>query len=215
MKTKLTTALTIISLAMLTACSGFQAVTGYIAPVLTVQPTQPGVSCDVYSIPDGTYIAPQGYYTVVNWDTMLAAGTYQFNTTLANFDTPNESDTTLFQSFTPAEQAQIGVTNFALDCQGYLNIPETGEYYLTLGSDDGSELLIDNAIVINMPQAQAFASQTAAINLTAGLHKINVLYFQGPATNQGLELSWEGPSNQDLGLITTIPASAFSHSGAE
>lgn len=166
---------------------------------------QPGLECDVYSVQasdeNGT----------VNWDSLLSNGTLKFTTVLANFNVPNQSSNDIFASFTAAQQAMIGGTNYALDCAGMLNVPETGLYTLNLGSDDGSELAISNAVVINMPDLQAMTFKSSQVQLFAGPQKINLLYFQGPATNIGLQLYWQGPANAGLGTSALIPSTAFTH----
>ena len=80
-----------------------------------------------------------------------------------------------------------------------------------MSSDDGSELIVDNNVEINMPDAQAYSSASATVTLYSGLHRINVFYFQGPPTMIGLTLSWQGPTNDGLGTLSPIPASAFTH----
>jgi hypothetical protein len=147
----------------------------------------------------------------VNWYTLLSDSTYRFTTTLANFNVADQSSNNVFASFTAAQQALIGHTDYAVDCSGNLNVPETAYYTLTLGSDDGSELAIDDVAVINMPNLQPMASKSVVLPLFAGQHRINVIYFQGPATNIGLTLSWQGPANRSLGTAAIIPASAFTH----
>ena len=164
-----------------------------------------GLECDVYSVnasdENGT----------VNWDTLLNNGTFKFTTVLANFNVPNQSSNNIFANFTATQQSMLGQTNYAIDCSGNINVPETGLYTFNLGSDDGSELAIDNSVVINMPDLQSMASKTGQVQLFAGNHKVNVLYFQGPATNIGLQLMWQGPSNAGLGTMSLVPTSAFTH----
>ena len=165
----------------------------------------PGIVCNAYSI------LPAGESGAVNWNKILADGTPKFTTFVSEFNTANEVDTNAFLNFTPSQQALIGTTNFALDCNGYLLVPETGSYTFNLGSDDGSALLLDNTTVIGMPQDQSFTTHTVTITLTQGFHTFNLLYFQGPATNVGLTLQWQGPANQGLGTLSTIGPQYLSH----
>ena len=164
----------------------------------------PGLECDVYSI----QVADEN--GTVNWDKMLSDGTLAFSTVVANLNVPNEADT-IFSSFTAAQQALVGETNFALDCSGYIDIPETGSYTFTQGSDDGSELAIDSNVVLNMPQLQSYATKSGTVQLFAGRHEVNVLYFQGPPSNMGLTLQIQGPANAGLGTTETVPASVLYH----
>lgn len=164
-----------------------------------------GIVCNAYSI------NPSDESGTINWNQMLADGTFKFTAFVNEFNTSNEVDTNAFLNFTPTEQALIGTTNFALDCNGDLLVPETGSYTFDLGSDDGSALLLDNNTVIGMPQDQSFTTHTATITLTQGFHTFNLLYFQGPATNMGLTLQWQGPANQGLGTLSTIGHQYLSH----
>lgn len=166
---------------------------------------QSGLQCDVYSV------SATDENGTVNWFSLFTNGTIKFATTIANFNVANQSSNNIFGSFTAAQQALIGNTNYAVDCHGYLNTPVSGNYTFSLGSDDGSELVIDEQPVINMPNLQAFASKNATVPLYSGLHTFNVFYFQGPATMIGLTLSWQGPSNAGLGTMTVVPASYFQH----
>ncbi len=166
---------------------------------------QQGLLCDVYSIKQEDEIKD------LNWYNLLSDGTLKFSTSLSNFNIPNQSANNVFASFTLAQQELIGHTNYAIDCEGYLNVPESGNYVLTQGSDDGSLVSLDNTILINMSQLQSFNSSTVNVTLLAGMHKVNLIYFQGPQTNIGLQLSWKGPANQNLGSSAIIPASAFQH----
>lgn len=165
----------------------------------------PGLECDVYSVK----VADEN--GTVNWDTLLNDGTLEFTTVLANFNVPNQSSNDVFASFTTAQQALIGTTNYALDCSGTIDIPETSEYTFLQSSDDGSLLALDDVTLINMPDLQPMTSKSAQVQLFAGAHKINVIYFQGPPTNIGLQLYWQGPSNAGLGSSTIIPSSVFTH----
>ena len=166
----------------------------------------PGIACDGYAITTASY---QG---TVNWDTLYSTGTLLFtDAVLPSLDNPQTLDTAVFNGITPNQAAELGTTNWALDCYGYISVPETGLYTFSLSSDDGSELAIDNAVVINMPQSQDYPTETAAVQLFAGQHKLNVLYFQSLPTQIGLVLEWQGPSNAGLGTMNPVPASAFTH----
>lgn len=176
-----------------------------VTPPPMLVPLNQGLSCNVYSIQAADYSGS------VSFPKMFADGVFRFATVLQNFNVPNESSNNVFASFTAAQQALVGTTNYAIDCAGSLNVPAYGTYILTLGSDDGSALILDYQTVINMPQAQSYATKSASIVLQQGLNPIEILYFQGPATQIGLQLSWQGPSNLGMGTLTIIPATALSH----
>ena len=165
-----------------------------------------GLLCDAYTV------LPADVTSNINWFKMFTDGTEKFSTVLSNFNVSNEIDTTLFQNFTQAQQNLIGTVNWALDCSGYIDIPADGYYTFVLSSDDGSELVIDENSLINMPQTQAMTSGTVNnLPMYSGRHTFNVLYFQSLATNIGLTLQWQGPANIGLGTLAVIPTTQFSH----
>lgn len=165
----------------------------------------PGLECNVYSIrqadENGT----------VSWPTLFTNGTLKFTTVLEKFNVPNESNNNIFSSFTAAQQAMLGYADYAIDCNGFIDIPATGQYEFTLGSDDGSALILDEQLVLNMPVLQPYATKSVSLPLYSGLHRINVLYFQGPPVMIGMQLFWKGPANDGLGSQAIIPAAAFQH----
>lgn len=166
----------------------------------------PGLLCDAYAV------LPADDGSNVNWFKLLSDGTPEFTAVLPNFNVSNESDATLFEGFTAAQQALIGTANWAIDCSGYIDIPASADYSFTLSSDDGSEFVIDNVSILNMPNTQPMTSKSVSgVALYAGRHTVNVLYFQSLHTNIGLTLEWQGDSNDGLGSLAVIPASAFSH----
>ncbi|MCA9277129.1 MAG: hypothetical protein KDA29_14000 [Phycisphaerales bacterium] len=95
--------------------------------------------------------------------------------------------------------------NFAVRFVGLIEIPQDGVWSFYLGSDDGSVLLIDGEPVIEMPYLQSFRTRTNFLTLTAGVHEIEVRYFQGPGYT-GLTLEWDGPGSDGREIV---PASAL------
>ncbi len=169
------------------------------------QDFQPGLSCTVYSI------LASDYAGTVNWNKLFTDGTIMFTQIVTQINTPNQADTTPLSGFTAAQLADTGTTNYALDCSGFLYAPVTGTYTFTLNSDDGSQLDFGNQVLIDMPQAQAMSSKSVTLTVYAGYQPINVFYFQGPATNDGFQLSWQGPANAGLGTQSIIPAANLFH----
>jgi len=89
---------------------------------------------------------------------------------------------------------------------GKLRVPARGRYVFTLGSDDGSRLLLEGRPVIDNGGVHLFREAAVTLELDPGLYDLQVEYFD----NEGVaacELSWEGP-----GFIrTVIPPSALLH----
>lgn len=100
---------------------------------------------------------------------------------------------------------------FAVRFVGQIDVPQTGIWTFYLGSDDGSVLLIDGEPVIEAPSAQPFRTSINIVSLDAGLHDIEVRYFQSYGSN-GLVLEWDGPGS---GGREVVPASVFSYPAVE
>ena len=96
-----------------------------------------------------------------------------------NLITPVKTDTVPDFSLAPANASG----NFAFSFQGFLNIPTDGLYDFQLNSDDGSNLLIGNSMVVVNDGSHPAQEVHGSIGLKAGKHSITVNYFQqsGPA----------------------------------
>jgi hypothetical protein len=77
---------------------------------------------------------------------------------------------------------------FAIEYTGRFWIATPGLYRFSLLSDDGSKLFIDDDLVIENDGVHAPREQAGGINLAGGIHRIRVLYFQGPRLNVALVL---------------------------
>ncbi|MDA9865060.1 Ig-like domain-containing protein [bacterium] len=82
--------------------------------------------------------------------------------------------------------------NFAAQYTGDFEVETAGNYTFYLNSDDGAQLYIDGALVINNDGVHAARLFTATVNLSSGAHAIEVRYFEagGEAV---LDLDWAGP----------------------
>ena len=97
-------------------------------------------------------------------------------------------------------------TNYGLIFSGFLEVPADGLYRFTLNSDDGSQLLLgDRVIVDNDGFHNGETPKFGSAALRAGKHPVRVLYFQGREA-RNLDLGWEGPG------VTkgAVPNSAYS-----
>jgi hypothetical protein len=82
---------------------------------------------------------------------------------------------------------------FAIDYTGRFWTETPGDYRFSLLSDDGSNLYIDNTLVIDNDGLHAPQERLATVNLTHGVHDIRVSYFQGPRYNVALVLKIARP----------------------
>lgn len=81
--------------------------------------------------------------------------------------------------------------HFAIIYDGNLRIDQVGEYKFYLTSDDGSKLIIDNNLIIDNDGSHSKREKTKVINLSEGMHSIQVQYFED-YEGETLELLIEG-----------------------
>ncbi len=68
---------------------------------------------------------------------------------------------------------------FGYRFDGYVRIPSDGVYKFFTASDDGSNLYIDNKLVVDNDKLHSTQEKSGVIALAKGLHAIRVDYFQG------------------------------------
>ena len=77
-----------------------------------------------------------------------------------------------------------GVTSrlewFGIDYHGEFWIGQPGEYGFELTADDGANLYIDDALVIDLNGTHQPRTAKRSIKLSAGMHTLHLPYFQGP-----------------------------------
>jgi hypothetical protein len=99
-----------------------------------------------------------------------------------------------------------GVTNrfewFAIDYSGNFYIANPGVYLFQLTSDDGSRLYIDGKEVIDNDGIHSVQSEICSTDLTGGIHRVRVSYFQGPRTRVALILGVARPG-EDFRVFST------------
>ena len=89
---------------------------------------------------------------------------------------------------------------------GKIIIATPGLYTFATDSDDGSMLYIDGATVVSNNASQAHVRRTGKIQLSAGLHDIDIGYYEGGGLN-GLIVDYAGPDTADA--QTVIPNSVL------
>lgn len=91
--------------------------------------------------------------------------------------------------------------------RGKIQIPVSGGYTFRLTSTDGSQLLIDSEIVIDNNQTGNNEQESELLDLAAGFHSIEILFFRSSDTG-GITLEWTLPTDNTR---TTVPASKLFH----
>ena len=93
---------------------------------------------------------------------------------------------------------------FGLVFMGWLEVPTSGLYELSLVSNDGARLYIDGKLVVDNDGLHGAEERSGRTHLTAGRHRIRVAYFQAGG-GMALDAYYSGP-----GLPRQrIPASAL------
>ena len=91
---------------------------------------------------------------------------------------------------------------FAIDYTGRFWIDKPGLYRFALTSDDGSRLYIDDQTVVDNDGVHPAITKSGSVELSGGIHRIRVQYFQGPRLQVALVLRIAGP-DQELRVFTT------------
>jgi hypothetical protein len=79
---------------------------------------------------------------------------------------------------------------FVLRFEGYILIPEAGEYTFFTSSNDGSTLYIDDQLVVNNDGEHGTRQLSGTIRLRPGLHPLRTEYFQSGGS-QNLEVFYK------------------------
>ena len=93
-----------------------------------------------------------------------------------------------FSLFVPGGQQD----GFATRQTASILIPKNGRYTFYTNSDDGSRLYINDQLIVNNDGTHGMQERSGRIRLSAGLHKIQVNYFENGG-GDGLIVSWAGP----------------------
>jgi len=81
---------------------------------------------------------------------------------------------------------------FALRFRGYVSVPRDGVYTFYTNSNDGSQLLIGSKLVVENDGLHSATKVGGFVGLKAGLHPIEVRYFQEGGTTQFI-VTYDGP----------------------
>jgi alpha-L-fucosidase len=110
-----------------------------------------------------------------------------------------------------AEEISIAIKDtadyYALEFQGYIHIPEDGIYTLYLASDDGSQLFLNDQLLIDNNGVHGVVMKTGTVPLAGGLHPLRVTFFERSGGDD-LSVSISGPGMK----MQAIPADYLMHS---
>ena len=92
---------------------------------------------------------------------------------------------------------------------GWIDIPATGFWSLSIASDDGSKLYLGGELIANNDGLHGMATVTGTRALAAGLHELRVEFFEAGG-GAGLTLAWTGPGTSSA----FVPAERLFNGGA-
>ena len=69
------------------------------------------------------------------------------------------------------------VERFAIVFDGYIEVPATGLYWFSLGSDDGAKFYLDGRLAIDNDDNHPMQHLSRMVRLKAGLHRMKIEYF--------------------------------------
>ena len=81
---------------------------------------------------------------------------------------------------------------FGFRYTGYIDVPTDGTYTFYTNSNEGSQLYIGDALVVNNNSIHTAQEKSGVIKLKAGKHLLTVLYFENNG-GQSLSVSYSGP----------------------
>jgi len=109
---------------------------------------------------------------------------------LPGFDTMAVLQTLVLDSATVPEIARD--EDYGLVLTGFVKVPHDGLYNFYLSSDDGSDLVVADTLVVDNDGLHGMGAIAGGIGLKAGLHPLAIHMFQKKG-DEGLELHVDGP----------------------
>jgi len=92
---------------------------------------------------------------------------------------------------------------FGIVYTGRFWIGKPGSYRFALTSDDGSQLFIDDQLVVDNDCQHPPLLRESVVELAGGLHRMRVSYFQGPRDCIALVLAIQGPDDDEWRVFST------------
>jgi hypothetical protein len=90
------------------------------------------------------------------------------------------------------DAARIGTDLFATRFVGAIEVPTAGTWQFQSASDDGSRVIVGDAVVVDNDGLHGPISVGGSVELTAGRHPFEVQFFEKDG-GESLEVRWEGP----------------------
>ena len=97
----------------------------------------------------------------------------------------------------PTPKMESVVDNFAIRFRGKLAIETPGTYTFALNSDDGSKLYINQNLVVDNDGIHTPRYVRGSLKLAAGMHHIEIHYFQGQPYQIALQWFYQPPYGEE------------------
>jgi hypothetical protein len=104
-----------------------------------------------------------------------------------------------------------GTDAFGVVFKGLLRIDQTNDYVFQTISDDGSQLFIDGAKVVDNDGAHGPRAREGGVRLTAGYHPFELRFFENRG-GETLQLNYKGGN---IGSFTKVPDSMLSRTAPD
>jgi fibro-slime domain-containing protein len=114
----------------------------------------------------------------------------------------NDPDLTFGGTWFPVDEGMEGDPYyFAVHWQANISVPAGGEYSFLMGSDDDSWLYIDDIMVIDLGGIHALEEEIGFVNLTAGVHDLNIYFAERHVVESGFYFEFLDP---EVEVVSTI-----------
>lgn len=124
----------------------------------------------------------------------------EFLAEIAPDQTPNVDRRVDQVDFTDAAAFGAPADFFVVELSGLIKITEPGEYAFSLSSDDGSQLQIDDNLLIDLDGVHPVQSKIGSARLGAGTSRLLIRMFES-AGEESLRLEWKTPGSQEFVLV--------------
>jgi hypothetical protein len=99
-------------------------------------------------------------------------------------------------------------TNYSVRWESCLRLAEAGDVVFTLGSDDGSRVIVDGSTVLDAWSDHSFQRASAEKHLAPGVHDVRVEYYQKAGTAR-IELEMQAKGVGRLERLLVPPREPF------
>jgi fibro-slime domain-containing protein len=114
----------------------------------------------------------------------------------------NDPNLTFGGTWFPVDEGLPGDPyHFAVHWQANISVPTTGQYSFLMGSDDDSWLYIDDIMVIDLGGVHALEEEVGYVNLTAGIHELDIYFAERHVVESGFYFEFLDPGVE---VVSTI-----------